>query len=609
MRSLRFASVFATLLFSFSVAVSQNVLPSNAFERKGVSLNGEWNYIVDPYENGYYNYRREAFDRSATPPDSAYFKNAKPRSKSDLIEYDFDKSPTIRVPGDWNSQDPKFFYYEGTIWYKKSFDYRKQSPGNKVFLYFGAVNYQAEVYVNGKKVGSHTGGFTPFGFEIGSLLRDEGNFVIVKVDNKRIREGVPTLNTDWWNYGGITRGVKLIETPPVFIADHFLRIDDRNPDRIIGRITISGASSVKNVEVSIPEAGIRTEAATDKSGTAEFSLSAARIRRWSPVNPKLYEVEITSGADSLKDRIGFRTIATNGPRILLNGESVFLRGISIHEENPIRGGRAYSREDALLLLGWAKELGCNYVRLAHYPHNENMVRVADELGLMVWEEIPVYWTISWENERTYRNAANQLTDLIRRDQDRASVIIWSMANETPVSEARNRFLSRLAGKARSLDGSRMISAALEVSSTSEPGVRMIKDPFLSEVDVISFNEYVGWYDGVPLQARFVKWRLPADKPILISEFGGGAKFGYHGDPGTRWTEEYQEAVYVSNLKMLGRIPNLAGMSPWILVDFRSPRRSLPGIQDEWNRKGLLSEKGEKKKAYFVLQDYYRSKMK
>ncbi len=115
-------------------------------------------------------------------------------------------------------------------------------------------------------------------------------------------------------------------------------------------------------------------------------------------------MEISSGEDQLKDRIGFRTIATSGQDILLNGHKVFLRGIAIHEENPLRGGRAWSEADARLLLGWAKELGCNFVRLAHYPHNEHMARLADEMGIMVWEEIPVYWTIEWTNADTLANA-------------------------------------------------------------------------------------------------------------------------------------------------------------------------------------------------------------
>jgi len=113
-------------------------------------------------------------------------------TKSDLIEYDFDQMDDIKVPGDWNSQKPQLVYYEGTVWYKKSFDYTLAN--------FEASNYKTEVYLNGKKLGTHVGGFTPFNFEITDIIKEKDNFLIVKVDNKRLKEGIPTLNTDWWNY-------------------------------------------------------------------------------------------------------------------------------------------------------------------------------------------------------------------------------------------------------------------------------------------------------------------------------------------------------------------------------------------------------------------------
>ncbi|HEY4788663.1 MAG TPA: glycoside hydrolase family 2 TIM barrel-domain containing protein, partial [Bacteroidales bacterium] len=289
----------------------------------------------------------------------------------------------------------------------------------------------------------------------------------------------------------------------------------------------------------------------------------------------------------------------------LNGKPVFLRGICIHEENPIRGGRAYSKEDAQMLLGWAKELNCNYVRLAHYPHSEYMARLADEMGILVWEENPVYWTILWDNQATFENAKTQLSDLITRDKNRASVIIWSMANETPVSEARTNFLKNLAGVARSLDSTRLISAAMEVhTNPGDPLTKIVEDPFAPYVDIVNFNEYVGWYDGLPEKCDKINWVIKYNKPVMISEFGADALQGLHGDSLSRWTEEYQEDLYKRTLKMLSKIPQFRGVSPWILCDFRSPRRVLPNIQDGWNRKGLVGENGTKKKAFFVLKNFY-----
>jgi beta-glucuronidase len=293
---------------------------------------------------------------------------------------------------------------------------------------------------------------------------------------------------------------------------------------------------------------------------------------------------------------------------VLNDKPVFLRGISLHEENPLRGGRAYSEEDARTLLGWAKELGCNFVRLAHYPHNEHMARVADELGIMVWEEVPVYWTIQWENPQTLANAKAQLTDLVARDRNRASVIVWSVANETPVSEPRTRFLRTLVDTARSLDPTRLVSAAMEVHvDPADDNHRIVDDPFGAYTDLLSFNEYIGWYDGLPEKLKNIRWTLAYRKPVVISEFGADALQGLHGDANARFTEEYQEDYYRQTLQMLGRMPQWRGATPWILADFRSPRRPLPFIQDGWNRKGLIGENGTKKKAFFVLQSFYRTR--
>lgn len=577
------------------VRAQQVGLIANTEGRKTTSLDGQWQIIVDPYESGYYNYRYQ-------PIDNGYFRNAKPKSKTDLIEYDFDKSATLKVPGDWNTQTDQLFFYEGTVWYKKSFDYQRQ-PDTRLFVYFGAANYVADVYLNGEKLGHHEGGFTPFNFEITKLVRDTGNFLVVKVDNKRRRDAVPTLMTDWWNYGGLTREVKLIETPATFVSDYMVQLQRGSRDHVTGWVKLSGDKINQSVTVRIPEAGVSKSFATDSSGSAKIDFNAD-LKLWSPDDPKLYEVFIEAETDRVRDLIGFRSIETRGTEILLNGRPIFLRGVCIHEEAPLRGGRAYSREDAVTLLSWAKELGANFVRLAHYPHNEFMIREADRMGIMVWSEIPVYWTIEWENPATLENARNQLSEVIARDKNRAAVVIWSVANETPLSDARLSFLRNLISHARSLDPTRLLSAAMERHYLDDK-TQMIDDPLGEFLDVLGCNEYVGWYDGLPEKADGLEWKSKYQKPLVMSEFGGDALFGHHGDVLTRWTEEYQENIYQHQIGMLKRIPFLRGTAPWILMDFRSPRRPLPGIQDYWNRKGLISDRGEKKKAFYVMQRWYR----
>jgi beta-glucuronidase len=586
---------FILLAVFAGTPAQQPGLIANTDGRKTISLDGQWQTIIDPYEAGYYDYRYQ-------PSANGYFKDAKPKTKSDLIEYDFDTSESLKVPGDWNTQRESLLFYEGTIWYKKSFDYQR-TENTRLFIYFGAANYLADVYLNGEKVGRHEGGFTPFNFEITNLVRDKSNSLIVKVDDQRRRDAVPTLITDWWNYGGLTRQVKLLETPASFVQDYFIQLRKGSRNQVNGWVRLNGLKLNQRVTVRIPEVRISKSFITDANGYAEISFNAD-LTLWSPNIPKLYEVLIEAETDRVQEQIGFRSIETRGTEILLNGRPIFLRGICIHEEAPFRGGRAYSREDAITLLGWAKELGANFVRLAHYPHNEFMIREADRLGIMVWSEIPVYWTILWENPATLENARNQLSEMITRDKNRAAVIVWSMANETPLGDARLSFLKKLVEHARSMDNGRLISAAMERHYVDEK-TQMIDDPLGEYLDVLGCNEYVGWYDGLPEKTDRLEWKTKYQKPLIMSEFGAEAPYGHHGDPLTRWTEEYQENFYQHQVNMLKKISFLRGTSPWILMDFRSPRRPLPGIQDFHNRKGLISDRGEKKKAFYVMQKYYQ----
>ncbi|MBR4381480.1 MAG: beta galactosidase jelly roll domain-containing protein [Bacteroidaceae bacterium] len=607
MRTIRLLLTSLSLLMACQLFAAEEAnkdygvsLVTNIFARPSLNLCGQWNYIVDPLENGYYDYRRRPWETTG------FFENKKPSNPSELVEYDFDTSPQMNIPTDWNTADDKFFFYEGTIWFKKSFNYQHKA-GKRAILYFGAVNYDAKVYVNGKKMGEHQGGFTPFNFDVTEVLKDGENFVIVKVDNKREQDNVPTVNFDWWNYGGITREVLLAEVPDTYIEDYYIQLAKGNAGLIEGWVKLNEDKAGVEVTVDIPELRIKQNLKTGADGKASFAVKA-KPELWSPENPKLYKVMVSKADEQLADEIGFRTIETRGRQILLNGKPVFLRGVSIHEEAPFRQGRAWSEADAHTLLSWAKELGCNYVRFAHYPHNEHMVREAEKMGIMVWSEIPVYWTISWENPDTYKNAEAQLRDEITRDRNRCAIIIWSVANETPHGEARDKFLSSLAKYCHDNDPVRLVSMAMEVTSTTSGNLNRLQDNMHQYVDVVSFNEYVGWYRDTKA-ARNMVWEIPYEKPAIISEFGGGALQGWHGSADQRFTEEFQEDLYKANVDMFERIEGLAGTSPWILMDFRSPRRQLYGVQDFFNRKGLVSEKGVKKLAFYVMQEWYEKKRK
>ena len=410
----KFSGLIAlALVMVITSGLSQSRLITDIPSRKITSLNGKWQYIVDPYETGFYDYRYK--ERRENDPE-AYWSSDVPANKTDRKEHGYNDKYTLNVPGDWNSQYPKFLYYEGNVWYKKSFDFTKSNASNRVFLYFGAVNYRADVYLNGKKLGMHIGGFTPFNFEVpDSVLKTKNNYLVVRVDNKRGADEVPTLNTDWWNYGGITREVNLVEVPPTFIQDYSLQLKRPEAGNVLsnknaaveGWVKLNETTSGERLTIEIPELKFKKEvAATSAETPLNFTLQTVQF--WSPAHPKLYKVIISSKSDRIEDKIGFRTIEAVGKQVLLNGKPIFMRGICIHAEIPQQIRRAYSKKDALQLLGWAKELGCNMVRLAHYPHDENMTRTADSLGILVWSEIPVYWTINFGSNAVFEKAKEQV---------------------------------------------------------------------------------------------------------------------------------------------------------------------------------------------------------
>jgi beta-glucuronidase len=566
--------------------------------RPAISLNGEWAAIVDPYFAGLMSFHHKE-------KKDGYFLNRKAQPGDEFpTQYDFSKASTLKVPGDWNMQRRSLYYYEGPIWYERDFTYQPKEH-TRVFLHVGAANYYSWFWVNGKKVCEHEGGYTSFNCEVTAAVHAGGNFVVAAVDNTRHEDGVPTLQTDWWNYGGLTRTVSLIEVPEVFIDQYDVHLSRTEDSVIEGWVHVEGGPAGAKAEVEIPELDAKTSSMVGDSGLAAIRLEVKGLKRWSPETPKLYKVKISAGQNSIDERIGFRTVEVRGTEILLNGKPIFLRGVCIHAEAPYRTGRANTEKDAETLLGWAKELGANFVRLAHYPHDETMLRAADRMGLLVWSENPVYWALQFDNPKVLAMAEQQLEEEIGTSRNHAAIILWSMANETPNNEARTKFITTEAAHARELDPTRLITAALLVRA--EGDTKIVDDPLGKALDVIGTNEYIGWYEKKPEKADVTQWRIDYQKPLIMSELGGDAKAGLHGGKNERWTEEYQANIYRHQLKMLNRIPQLRGMSPWILMDFRSPNRPLAGIQDEFNRKGLVSDQGKKKQAYFILQKAYKEK--
>lgn len=561
----------------------------NVLGRNTISLNGKWNYIIDPNNN-------------AEGMGIAY--DARPTGKTDFLEYYFDESASLQVPGDFNSQLTELTYYENYVWYKKTFAYKKNEK--RLFLHFGAVNYKADVYLNGEKLGIHEGGYTPFQFEITDKVK-AANTIIVKVNNKRYKDGIPELGYDWFNYGGINRDVNLIETPPNYIEDYFIQLKKGKSDVIKGWVKLDGKSVKQQVRIAIPELKLSVIAKTNDSGFVSFEFNA-KVQRWSPENPKLYKVKVTSENDTILDDIGFRTIETKGTEILLNGKSIFLKGVNIHEEISAEKRKSVDEKDALQLLSAAKELGCNFVRLTHYPHHEYMVRLADKMGLLLWEEIPVWQWISFEDTAVRYKMNYMMKEIIQRDKNRCSIIVWSVSNETmPTAKARFQSIAKLAQLTKQMDDTRLVSSAFN-NIRYDKNQLSIRDSLIEYMDIVGLNEYLGWYTPWVGKPSEYVWKFDFNKPVIISEFGVEALYGNHGsaDTASSWTEEYQEQVYKDNVTMFKNMSSLRGVAPWVLYDFRSARRMHGRYQKGWNRKGLLSNGGEKKKSWFVIKSYFDS---
>ena len=554
------------------------------------SLSGEWRIAIDQYDNCLKN----RWFEEKTVSDEGY---------QLPVDYSFDTWPITRLPANWNRIHKELKLYEGSVCYFRTWHYEPHDKDERVLLRIGAANYVSRVFINKRFVGMHLGGSTPFNMDITDFL-NEDNRILIVVSNERRGEYVPSRETDWFNYGGIFREIEILRLPPVYIRDFRISLV---PDGKFDKILISASLSEKVSEKAcfeLPALGIAEELPVTKGRgrkTIRLGKKAGELVLWSPDTPHLYDVKLTCGRDCVRDQVGLREFRVDGNDLLLNGRPIYLKGISCHE-NSRETGRALTKKEIVANLKLAKELGCNFMRAAHYPHSEMLAYEADRMGIMLWEEVPVYWGIHFENEETYKDAHNQLLEMIRRDFNRASVIIWSVGNENADTDPRLSFMGRLADSAREEDPARPVSAACLVNFSKNA----IEDRLEEKLDIIGVNEYFGWYDpNFERLPKFFENSRP-DKPVIITEFGADASSGFHGDPETKGTEECQAEVYRIQTDCLKDIPYVKGMSPWILHDFICPRRTS-SLQNYYNTKGLVSaDKRHRKLAFDVLKKFYAS---
>lgn len=558
--------------------------------RKKESLNGMWHYAVDQYDTF----------TSARWYEENYYDEG---GNSLPVDYSFDEWEMMQLPCCWNTVDRLYHHYEGSMVFTRKFMYEKRNDDERVILKIGAANYLCRLYMNKKYVGMHRGGSTPCYFDITDYL-EKNNRIIIQVDNTRRDEQVPPAVTDWFNYGGIYRDIELIRVPKLHIEEFQIALE---PDSNFSKIRVSVEMSEKVDTL----AQLRIDGLCDEVQYSEYDIEIhnghgelifdASPQLWTPENPVLYDVSLSCAGDKVQDRVGFREIRVDGMDILLNGKKMFLHGISCHEDS-VEHGKALTDDERIENIRLAKELGCNFMRVAHYPHSERMAQLADEMGILLWEEIPVYWSVHFAEKETYEDAENQLTELIKRDYNRASVIIWSVGNENNDTDDRLKFMGDLAACAHRLDRTRMVSAACLVNYEKNA----IEDRLEAHLDIIGLNEYCGWYTADLKMLPELFENSNPQKPVIITEFGADAYSGHRGTITDKGTEDCQAFVYEQQIENIKKISYIKGMTPWILYDFRCPRRTSVN-QKYYNTKGLLSaDKTHKKLAFSVLQEFYRT---
>lgn len=551
--------------------------------RKCQSLDGLWHYGIDQYDTCL---------RSKWYEENYYDEDGRQLP----VDFSFDEWPVMQLPCCYNMIDRELFLYEGSMVFTRNFLFEKKE-GERAVLKIGAANYVCRVFLNKQFVGMHRGGSTPAYFDITEYVQKQ-NRIIITVDNTRHPWQVPMENTDWFNYGGIYRSMELFVVPDVFVKDMSVMLDPKDCSHQTIRAEVALSKQVTGqAQLRIPQLGIDMPVEIQE-GVGVITVKA-EPKLWEPENPVLYDVEVSYEGDVLRDRIGFRDIRVEKNKILLNDKEIFLRGVSCHEDS-VANGKALTEEERIETIRIAKELGCNFMRLAHYPHHENMAKLADEMGLLLWEEVPVYWDIDFDNPATYEDAENQLLELIGRDKNRASVIIWSVGNENLDTESRYLFMSKLVNAAKRADSSRLVSAACLVNGKTN----RIEDRLGDCLDVIGINEYCGWYEPDFGKLPDLLENSEPGKPVIITEFGADARWGHRGSITEKGTEDCQAYIYEQQVETLEKIPYVQGMTPWILYDFRCPRR-LSLIQGYYNLKGLCSaDKKNRKLAFSVLQEFY-----
>jgi beta-glucuronidase len=562
------------------------------YNRKTIDLNGTWKFNPDPYIRC-----KQQEWWKGEGPDDAFFPC-----------FNLEGLWDIQVPGTWKKEFEELKWYDGEANYVKEFEVPEIPEDHEAFLCFDGVVYSCNVYLNGEHVGDHDWGYSPFQLRVTDQIKEQ-NRLFVLVNNHMRDDRVPGIRCDWNNDGGIVNGVKLIFVPCIHIENFRTSTKLEGDDAIISVQTF--VSGPKDSELSkipvmfeIPELEIAVEMSVEigESCDIDIRIPRSKIELWSMDNPKLYKTSMTTPYETIEDEIGYREIKTEGTKILLNGESIQLYGVAVHSEFP-ETGRTATPEGIELMVSKAKELGCNFLRCAHYPYADIFARAMDKIGMLWWEEVPVYWLPNIHLEPQKSLALGMLKDMIVRDWNRASLIIWSVSNECAGDGSAAGDHRDLTGGnypywvdacalVREMDPSRLISSAdaghrytTENGWTPADGDAFdtdIKgqdwhpghpDAFYDLLDVLGANLYVSRPGDNPIATdKFVEMLRKYNKPLMLTEFGSMSTT----DENTTKPDlvcghpKYHETILREGYQACHKHPEIVGTVPWCLMDVRAP---------------------------------------
>lgn len=552
---------------------------------------------------------RESYTRKISDLDGLWYYHADTTGTENWATGLPESKKAIMVPSCW-SNEPGMLHYEGDVWMETSIF--TSLPNARIV--FGAVNNECDVYLDGKHLGYHYGPFTEFSFIAEGLTPGEHRLVLRTNNLHNEEDTIPLSNSDWFHYGGIIRSVEVHEFASVLIEsmklEYILTAD--NDASINAIISLYSAKDIHtSLRLSVDNEAL-AECQVSVCGRTEISLPVTlhNISRWDPTNPILYTFTAECEGDSLRERTGFRTIEIKDRGFLLNGKPIFFKGVNRHEEHP-DWGFAVPANLAKKDIDIIRDLGCNFIRGSHYPNAKATLDYMDEVGMLFWEEVPMWQFRQWhyENSTVLNRAAKLHSAMVHRDYNHPSIVVWGLHNEVDTEAQSTYEATKLFRQTiEAYDRSRLITFASKFPLT---------DICFALADFISINYYIGWYKGaltdwpdfIAELSAYLEKTGNGNKPLVMSEFGAGAIYGHREtESEVTWSENYQHQYLDYTLDLFQNHERINGALIWQFCDIRAGSRTCEsGIRRalsrprSFNNKGIVNEYRKPKLAYYAVK--------